>query len=194
MPTPRGDPLTGARRASCCLACSPRKPHVLPDRRDTLRGVAFEHESFWVAVATAAPILALANQITLTDALSALGAARAIRDDILADLSQQVGAMNRLAGVTSYFVGAANLFAQTAALGIALVSLANSEDAFSWAVPLAVILEVVGLVAIGSTAAFSGFARGRQSQVESVIRETAAFEREWRRRQQRGGPADQNGL
>ena len=127
-------------------------------------GVAFEHESFWVAVAAASPIIALANQITLTDALSGLGVARAVRVIDFGDYRQRLGGMSRLAAFTSYFVGGANLFAQTAALGIALVSLANSEDAFSWAVPFALTLEVVGLIAIGTTAAFSGLIRGEREE------------------------------
>jgi len=106
--------------------------------------VAFEHESFWVAVAAASPIIALANQITLTDPF------RGLRQ------LPSPGVMAGRAAVTSYFVGGANLLAQAAALGIALVSLAASEDAFSWAVGLAVTLEIVGLLSIGTTAGLLG--------------------------------------
>lgn len=133
--------------------------------------MAFEHETFWLAVAAALPIIALANQINLTDALGTMLFARVARDSPIGTEVQYVRKRSRSAALTSYFVGGANLLAQTAALGIALISLAIREDAFPGAVPFATTLEIVGLIAIGTTAAFSGYYRGWRSALETSLRQ-----------------------
>jgi hypothetical protein len=120
------------------------------------------NETFWVAAAAAAPVIALANQLTVT-ASARMGARAVVL--LVADRAW-VGSRNLAAGL--YVAGTVNLFAQTVALAAALFSLAGREDLISGSV--VTWIEISGLFVVGLTAAFLGFDRtqGGSLQLSSM--------------------------
>jgi hypothetical protein len=98
--------------------------------------MAFEHESFWVAVAAAAPVIAVANTVAITHAL-----------DPLFDTKSLLKSRWKRWFIPALVLTGFNFGAQTVALYRALRSLLVAKDAasanyFIWA-------EVLGLFAVG---------------------------------------------
>jgi hypothetical protein len=108
------------------------------------------HEVFWVAVAAAAPIIALAAIIAFSDQMARLGDlypdARKLYDDGHRDLSRAYTRSN----ITATLLSLGNTVAQTVVLGIALSSLGGSVNEIpAWS---AIALEVAGLAAVATVA------------------------------------------
>jgi hypothetical protein len=76
------------------------------------------HEAYWVAIAAAAPVIALANTVAITDAVSTWLDTR--REDHILLL--------RVTFFYIIFISVANFVGQTAALTVALASLRQERD------------------------------------------------------------------
>jgi len=100
------------------------------------------HEAFWVAVAAAAPVIALANTVTITDIVGA---------------RYSPGARLRAGNSGSYyvviFIAAANLVFQAAWMVAALISLLHENDSYFPSVVIAGLGG--GLIYVLVTAYFS---------------------------------------
>jgi hypothetical protein len=92
------------------------------------------HETFWVAVAAGAPIIALANQFTLTESFGiwtdAWWLPRISSRKMSGRDRRNLRRFQHLALVPVGF-GGVNMLAQLVALGLALSSLADRHDDFS---------------------------------------------------------------
>jgi hypothetical protein len=102
------------------------------------------HESFWIVVGTAAPVIALANVVTISDAMFFL------RGD---DVGRSLGLYN---------LAALNLLAQATAMVLAFMSL----DGHGNVVPpaLAIVLTAAGLVLLIFTNVIAGGLRRKRDR------------------------------
>jgi hypothetical protein len=115
------------------------------------------HETFWVAVAAAAPIIALANQVTLSDQAMLAVVVRAVSSFRALGRDPRVphGRIAVVLAVAVYSLGYYNMLAQVWMLFVALMSLAHSYDRWtvkSVAGVLGLGLLVVVLTSVGSAA------------------------------------------
>lgn len=159
--------LRGHKRNLIQLDAVGAAPVRIPAASARLPGVAY-HDSLWIAVAAAAPIIALANQVTLTEAIPTHDFFRYAGEDTqLTNEECRRVKSGRRAVTTAYFIGYLNLLVQSIMLAAALYSLSNERDAFS-PVPSAWWLEAVGLLAVGVTAIYVGMARAFRARLERV--------------------------
>ena len=88
------------------------------------------HDSFWIAVAAAAPVVALANTVAIGDAVNFRQGVRNLRAPARSQLLFD--------GSTAFVVSVANTVPQAAVLLCALGSLSESKNLLSpfWAVSL----------------------------------------------------------
>jgi hypothetical protein len=82
------------------------------------------HESFWIAVAAAAPVIALAAIVALTDTARAAGLDRYAPDGADPDLIRAAQKLLR----SGYAAGLVNIVLQAVTLLLALLSLAAGHD------------------------------------------------------------------
>ena len=126
------------------------------------------HETFWVAAAAAAPIIALANQVTLTESRGMTGTfirAQRANPSGTAHTTAITGHRSVLAALS---IGYLNLIAQVFVLYVALGSLYSGEDSNGTGSPRAVIfLEICGLAAVGLAAVFSGVVRSARTMLDT---------------------------
>jgi hypothetical protein len=122
------------------------------------------HESFWVAVAAAAPIIALANQVTVTDSLGMQRTFESVLARNPSDIIRKVAKQGIKATRNAYWVAYTNLFAQATMLIFALSSLQFGNDLFS--LPASVSVEAIGLALILATSIFSGTVRASRAALE----------------------------
>jgi hypothetical protein len=109
---------------------------------------------FWVVAGTAAPIIALANQVAVIDAVVTLGGfRRAARDDSRSAEARNLARIATGANHLLYYLSMGNLLAQGTALALALISLLRAA---SLVAPLEVGLLLLGLAATGVGALLSG--------------------------------------
>ena len=123
------------------------------------------HEAFWVASAAAAPVIALANVVTVSDAW---GLAReSVRT--LVSVAEEIGQPSMVDGLIPrtrtaeilYRVSLVNLVLQAAVLLASMISLADTGDHLP---PMVVAAALAGgLAAVGAAA--MGMARARQFPV-----------------------------
>jgi hypothetical protein len=124
---------------------------------------------FWVVAGTAAPVIALANQVAIG---YSLGSARLLRN-AGKDSSRSAGARksarraSRWTGAL-YLVSLVNLAAQAAALGAALGTLADGHAAVS--PRLEGLLVTYGLAAVMVSALLSGAAQASRAGMEDSPR------------------------
>ena len=153
-------------------------PGARPQRRRArLAAVALSESArdFWVVAGTAAPIIALANQIVISDSLGLGPVFRSTRRGPSSGVRDQ-SAEGALLLVGIFSVSYINAAAQASVLLTALLSLAypGSSDF----VPLTLVppIEVFGLLAVMSTAVFSGRVRAQVAQINAATRSLPAPE------------------
>lgn len=116
--------------------------------------------NFWLVAGAAAPIIALANQVTLTESWGALEFFREAERRNPKGPIHGVARTGRIATGRSYLVGYVNTGIQALALTFALSSLEVGRDVVS--LTLVGLMEALGLVAVFFTALYSGFAARRR--------------------------------
>jgi hypothetical protein len=139
---------------------------------------------FWVAAAAAAPIIALANQVALTETFPAkqmMEQFAVLRRDLVARIKRSSSGrvtwnwslrrnLKELAPWPVYYASYGNFLAQAIALYTALGALSTGRYLIS---PMVVIIiETLGLVMLVSTGMMSSFLRaGQEREKEQTIRE-----------------------
>jgi hypothetical protein len=123
------------------------------------------HESYWVAIAAAAPIVALANQITLTEELRT-GAffRRVLGTSNLPDAIRPIAERGQRDISFAYWIGGINMVVQVLALVAAFASLSGRHDAAPML--LVGIAVAAGLAAIVFTSGFSARGGDARAQLE----------------------------
>ena len=107
------------------------------------------NESFWVAVAAAAPVIALANQFILIEAMPVkLRFVRMLHDSKAPDKVRSTAKTGKRLANLTYYLSYINLVAQAAMLASALVSLGSRQDVISLLVPQ--VIEPAGLCLIAT--------------------------------------------
>jgi hypothetical protein len=127
--------------------------------------VAF-HETFWVTAAAAAPVIALANQITLIDSVGVTDTfGHATGSDM--PPAVRIAAKRGVRAATKvYAVGYLNLTAQVLVFGSALWALQHGSDG-GISMDAVSAVEVGGLAAIGLTAYLSGLIRSLLAELDT---------------------------
>lgn len=99
------------------------------------------HETYWVAIATAAPVIALANTLAVTTSIQSV-----LHSNMRLLAWQPLGALVQTIGLVVVFLS------QAAALGLALTSLGDEVDATSpgivTTIEVAALLLVLYVVAV----------------------------------------------
>jgi hypothetical protein len=116
--------------------------------RGRLLTVAFQ-QNFWLAAAAAAPVVALANQVTLTDSLGMMEVLKA-RSANGSSTVQAAAQRGRNAAFGASLVGYLNLCLQVFTLGIALLSLEGSTDLLPPTVIDPILCSGFGIIALTS--------------------------------------------
>jgi hypothetical protein len=121
------------------------------------------HETFWLISGTAAPVIALAQAVALTDASSVL--ARAQFEGRRADQIGAEGAriIKRITVRLSWAPGLANLLIQSALLFVALISAYQGSDA--WPPLMSALLMLAGLLCLAFVSAVSVWIKQNLSEV-----------------------------
>ena len=123
------------------------------------------HEAFWVAAAAAAPVIALANQVTLSDSLATRRFFSIALSDNKLQGKVQSEARRGLRGLNAAFwLGYLNLGLQGVVLGLALFSLGDGHDYWLWQSAAGIV--TLGLFAILATSMQLGSARDARVQLE----------------------------
>ena len=108
------------------------------------------HKDFWVAVAAAAPIIALATQVGITQSARSVDSFRSTFSVSRPEVFRQLERRGRRIAGFGFLASLGNLFLQTIALFLALLSLAGGGDATPTG--FAIALLIIGLVLIMMTA------------------------------------------
>jgi len=112
------------------------------------------HESFWLTIGAAAPVIALAIIVSLADSfdmrvffkIASFPERLPAGDDSLASFYRKVIRKSRRRGGQVYALGLTNMALQAAMLAVALYSLAQRHDTIP--LLLAVIVEPLGVLAL----------------------------------------------
>ncbi len=167
MSVPRGSAIAAAANVAAPTCCGHRArlPDVPLHESLSLAAVGHPappfHESYWLAIAAAAPIIALANQITLTETLRTREFfKRVLRSSGLPDAIRDIVKPGQRATSYAYWIGGLNMMMQGLVLVLALASLSELRDA------LPMILGGIGVAGgIGLIVYTSGFsARGASAR------------------------------
>ena len=120
------------------------------------------HEAFWVAAAAAAPIIALANQITLSDRVLLAQAFELFRRIPGSILPRGAAAWATL------LIGYVNMGFQAGILSSALYSLANEHDFRGFSTDAVTLAEAFGILALILTAVSTGTVRMVTARAEAT--------------------------
>lgn len=124
------------------------------------------HETFWVAAAAAAPIIALANQVTLNDLPEMRAIFKFAQDTSPPGEAHDIAKSGHRTATRLYVAGTLILCVQAVLLFVALGSLAYGTDRYS---PLVVTFgEGLGLLAVGATTIYFGGVRVAQGVLDAV--------------------------
>jgi hypothetical protein len=124
------------------------------------------HDTFWVAAAAAAPVIALANQVTLNDLPRMRAIFKSAQDTSPPGEAQDLAKSGLRTATRVNLAGTLILSVQGVMLLVALGSLAYGRDSFS---PLVVTLgEGLGLLAVGATALYFGSVRAAQGVLDAM--------------------------
>jgi hypothetical protein len=124
------------------------------------------HKDFWLAVAAAAPIIALATQVAVTQSFGSAFFFRRVRRRSTSAEARRFAARGWKVAVIGYFVSYGNVVMQGVALAIALVSLDRGEDYTQTAT--ASLLLILGLIVVIISALASAAISGNRERLDEL--------------------------
>jgi hypothetical protein len=130
--------------------------------------VADQYADFFIAAAAAAPIIALANQVVLSDSLGLQLLFRRKRSDSATDVKNHATRGYRFA-IALFLVGYINLVAQILVLTAALYGLIHIQRQPTMGLPTVMALvESLGLVLVLVSSVLSGYVRDAADQLKDA--------------------------
>ena len=136
--------------------------------------VANQYADFYIAAAAAAPVVALANQVVLSDSYGLLLRFRRAKRVTAAAVNSHAVRGYRFAGWL-FFLGYTNLLFQTAVLAGALGVLSGKADVANPTAALVLVLIAVpaGILLVLASSILSGYVRDEATQLEAAQLEAA---------------------
>jgi hypothetical protein len=125
------------------------------------------HETFWVAAAAAAPLIALANQVTLTDMWGIRGTFKKAEIYGPPGTRHDAAKSGLRAASRAYLVGYINLLVQAGVLIAALRSLYYGRDSQIFPPLPVVYIEGLGLAALVATSLLTGNVRSALARLDA---------------------------
>jgi hypothetical protein len=130
-----------------------------------------DHTEFWVAAAAAAPIIALATQVAVTQSVSAMYVRKALHVSKSEQLRRAEKSVRRFA-VIEYTIAVGNIGLQTAVLLTAMLSLGTGKDWWPTGYETALLITGLSLVAISALMA-AGLIRTKEELDQLQLRSGA---------------------
>jgi hypothetical protein len=137
--------------------------------------VASQYADFLIAAAAAAPVIALANQVVLSDSFGLLLLFRRAKRDATSAAEPHAGRGYNFA-VSLFLLGYTNLLLQTSVLLTALYALLYNAAAPIGTLLILLAFETFGLLLVLASSVLSGYVRDEATQLEAATRSLPATE------------------